>query len=64
MNPVTKKENPPEKYIQIVTVDGHEFWFMGFVNYEKASNHLLDAVCQNAALLQTAKPAVAQVQSQ
>ncbi|CAA6660012.1 unnamed protein product [Spirodela intermedia] len=42
VNPVTMKENPPEKYIQIVTVDGHEFWFMGFVNYEKASNHLIE----------------------
>jgi len=36
------KESPPEKYIQIVTIDGHEFWFMGFVNFEKASHHLLE----------------------
>ncbi|KDP23284.1 hypothetical protein JCGZ_23117 [Jatropha curcas] len=44
VNPVIMKENPPEKYIHIVTVDGHEFWFMGFVNFEKAVHHLLDSV--------------------
>ena len=43
-NPVIMRENPPEKYIQIVTVDGHDFWFMGFVNFEKASHHLLDSL--------------------
>lgn len=42
--PVTMKENPSERYIQIVTVDGHDFWFMGFVNYEKASAHLSEAL--------------------
>jgi hypothetical protein len=42
VNPVIMKESPPEKYIQIVTIDGHEFWFMGFVNFEKASHHLLE----------------------
>lgn len=44
VNPVVMKENPPEKYIQMVTVDGHDFWFMGFVNFEKACHNLLDAV--------------------
>ncbi|XP_057779052.1 GEM-like protein 5 [Salvia miltiorrhiza] len=44
VNPVIMKENPPEKYIHIVSVDRHEFWFMGFVNFEKASHHLLDSV--------------------
>nr|GEX66807.1 hypothetical protein [Tanacetum cinerariifolium] len=29
-------ENPSQKYIQIVTDDSFEFWFMGFVRYEKA----------------------------
>ncbi|KAJ6326358.1 hypothetical protein OIU78_013459 [Salix suchowensis] len=55
VNPVIMKESPPQKYIQIVTIDGHEFWFMGFVNFEKASHHLLDnvsnfreAVCKSA----------------
>lgn len=44
VNPVVMKETPPEKYIQLTTVDGHEFWFMGFVNYEKATHHLLISV--------------------
>lgn len=47
MNPVTMTGD--EKYMQVVTVDGHEFWFMGFVNYDKASVHLLDAVSDAAA---------------
>lgn len=34
-------KNPHEKYVQIVTVDSHHFWFMGFVNFEKALQHLL-----------------------
>ncbi|XP_031253328.1 GEM-like protein 5 [Pistacia vera] len=43
-NPVAMKENPSEKYIQIVTVDGHDFWFMGFVNYDKACRHLSESI--------------------
>jgi hypothetical protein len=46
VNPVVMKENPPEKYIEIVTVDGHEFWFMGFVSYEKATHHLTSSVSE------------------
>lgn len=44
VNPVVMKENPVESYIQLVTVDGHDFWFMGFVNFEKASFHLLNSL--------------------
>ncbi|KAK7825545.1 gem-like protein 5 [Quercus suber] len=44
INPVTMKDNPSEKYIQIVTVDGHDFWFMGFVNYDKASKNLSEGI--------------------
>lgn len=44
VNPVILKENPPEKYIHVVTIDGHDFWFMGFINFEKASHHLLNSV--------------------
>ncbi|KAL5731445.1 hypothetical protein ACHQM5_004171 [Ranunculus cassubicifolius] len=40
INPIITHDNPSEKYIQIGTVDGHDFWFMGFVNYDKATNHL------------------------
>jgi len=45
VNPVTMREKPAvEKYIEIVTADGHEFWFMGFVSFEKASHHLIDSL--------------------
>ena len=46
VNPVTMSEKPSERYIQIVTVDGHDFWFMGFVNYEKASQHLMNSLSE------------------
>ncbi|MBA0641080.1 hypothetical protein Goklo_025670 [Gossypium klotzschianum] len=43
--PVVMKENPAsESYIEVVTVDGHDFWFMGFVKFEKASLELLNNV--------------------
>ncbi|KAI4386356.1 hypothetical protein MLD38_004293 [Melastoma candidum] len=35
VNPVVMRENPAEKYLQIVTRDGNDFWFMGFVNLEE-----------------------------
>ena len=44
INPVIMRENQSEKYIQLVTSDGHDFWFMGFVNFEKAKHHLLNSV--------------------
>jgi hypothetical protein len=37
-------EKATEKYIQIQTVDDHDFWFMAFVNYQKAFKHLQRAV--------------------
>jgi len=44
VEPVTMKESPPEKYVHVVTVDSHDFWFMGFVSYDKAVHHLAEAV--------------------
>lgn len=44
INPVNMREDPKEKYLQIVTIDGHDFWFMGFVNYDKASRHLSESL--------------------
>lgn len=32
--------NPDEKYIDVVTVDGFDFWFMGFVSYAKSFKYL------------------------
>lgn len=34
--PSFNESKPEEKYIQVLTNDGHDFWFMGFVNYDKA----------------------------
>ena len=42
-NPSSNPKNAAEKYIEILTVDNHEFWFMGFVNYEKAAKNLQEA---------------------
>lgn len=49
VNPVTLKENASDKYMKIVTVEGHEFWFTGFVNFEKATNHLLNSLSEYRA---------------
>ncbi|KAG2643928.1 GLABRA2 expression modulator-like [Panicum virgatum] len=38
------KLNPAEKFIQLVSVDRHEFWFVGFVNYDGAVAHLQEAL--------------------
>ncbi|KAI3948060.1 hypothetical protein MKX01_014659 [Papaver californicum] len=44
VTPSASKTNPAEKYIQIASFDGHEFWFMGFVNYTSAVKYLQDAL--------------------
>ncbi|CAL9229629.1 unnamed protein product [Arabidopsis halleri] len=38
----TKK--PSQKYLEVVTVDGFDFWFMGFMSYQKAFNCLEKAL--------------------
>ncbi|VAI72064.1 unnamed protein product [Triticum turgidum subsp. durum] len=43
-NPSVSKVNPAEKYIQVVSVEGHEFWFMGFLMYDKAVSSLQEAL--------------------
>ncbi|KAL2921384.1 GEM-like protein 5 [Bienertia sinuspersici] len=40
VNSVANKKNSGEKYIEIVSKDGHEFWFMGFIFYEQALHNL------------------------
>ena len=39
-------EKPSLKYIEIVTVDNFDFWFMGFLNYQKTFNYLQQAISQ------------------
>ncbi|GAB4824988.1 hypothetical protein Ancab_007861 [Ancistrocladus abbreviatus] len=41
---IINRRNLSEKYIQISTKDGYQFWFMGFISYDKAFKHLLEAV--------------------
>ncbi|TKY66426.1 GEM protein 1 [Spatholobus suberectus] len=44
VNPSSNRFNPAEKYIQLVTVDGYEFYFMGFIAYDKAFKTMRDAL--------------------
>ena len=37
-------KKPSQKYIEIVTVDNFDFWFMGFTNYKKAFKSLEQAI--------------------
>ncbi|KAL6649365.1 hypothetical protein ACP70R_013589 [Stipagrostis hirtigluma subsp. patula] len=43
VNSSTSRTNAAEKYIQVVSVDNHEFWFMGFVSYDSAVKNLQEA---------------------
>ncbi|XP_068640106.1 putative GEM-like protein 8 [Aristolochia californica] len=47
-NPSENVNKPSQKYIQIVTVDNFEFWFMAFINYQKAFKYLQQAVSLSA----------------
>ncbi|KAJ7564453.1 hypothetical protein O6H91_02G018000 [Diphasiastrum complanatum] len=42
--PSANKDKPAEKYIQTVSVDDQEFWFMGFVNYNKGLKNMQEAI--------------------
>ncbi|KAH7278729.1 hypothetical protein KP509_38G053800 [Ceratopteris richardii] len=44
----SSSQNASEKYIKIQTTDGFEFWFMGFVNYDKAIRNLQAAQVQSS----------------
>ncbi|PIN11666.1 hypothetical protein CDL12_15731 [Handroanthus impetiginosus] len=43
-NEIENVNNPAQQYIEIVTEDSFEFWFMGFVRYEKALMNLQRAI--------------------
>jgi hypothetical protein len=38
--------NPDEKYIDVVTVDGFDFWFMGFISYTKSFKYLQHVISE------------------
>ena len=42
--PASNINKPSDKYVQVVTVDNHEFWFIGFVNYDKGLKNMQEAV--------------------
>ncbi|CAM0876085.1 unnamed protein product [Alopecurus aequalis] len=44
VSPSASMLKPAERYIQIATMDNHEFWFMGFVSYDKALKNLSEAL--------------------
>uniref|UniRef100_A0A803N9P3 GRAM domain-containing protein n=2 Tax=Chenopodium quinoa TaxID=63459 RepID=A0A803N9P3_CHEQI len=44
VNPSSNPNKPAEKYIEILTKDGHEFWFMGFISYDQALKNLYKAL--------------------
>ncbi|KAJ9691676.1 hypothetical protein PVL29_013764 [Vitis rotundifolia] len=45
-------KNPSQKYMEIVTVDNFDFWYMGFLNYKKAFSYLREAISQGQNPLQ------------
>ncbi|XP_006652540.1 GEM-like protein 4 [Oryza brachyantha] len=44
--PSENKHRPEQKYVQVVTDDGFEFWFMGFVSFQVTLKNLELAVAQ------------------
>uniref|UniRef100_A0A165XRQ7 GRAM domain-containing protein n=1 Tax=Daucus carota subsp. sativus TaxID=79200 RepID=A0A165XRQ7_DAUCS len=44
VNTSSCRTNTAEKYVQIISVDNHEFWYMGFLNYETAVKSLQNAL--------------------
>ena len=66
VDPSENVKNPSQKYMEIVTVDNFDFWFMGFLNYQKSFNCLQQALSPTGTVsilneLQT-KPEVIQVE--
>lgn len=45
-------KNPSQKYMEIVTKDNFDFWFMGFLNYQKAFNYLQQALRQAHSMVE------------
>ena len=44
--PSENKHRPEQRYIEVVTNDGFEFWFMGFVSYHRSLQHLEQAIAR------------------
>lgn len=39
-------KKPAQKYVQVVTDDNFDFWFMGFLNHQRTFKYLLQAIHQ------------------
>ncbi|KAI4382617.1 hypothetical protein MLD38_008559 [Melastoma candidum] len=46
VNPGENTKRPSQKFMQIVTVDNFDFWFMGFLNHQKSFECLQQAIYQ------------------
>jgi len=46
VRPSENVDRPEEKYIHVATVDGFEFWFMGFVSYQRSCKYMQQAVSE------------------
>ncbi|XP_044494361.1 GEM-like protein 4 [Mangifera indica] len=44
VNQSANMKKPSQKYVEICTVDHFDFWFMGFLNYEKSFKSLQQAI--------------------
>jgi hypothetical protein len=44
LNQSENVKKPSQKYLELVTVDDFEFWFMGFINYQKTFKYLQQAM--------------------
>ncbi|XP_044492987.1 GEM-like protein 6 [Mangifera indica] len=47
VNQSVNMKKPSQKYMEICTVDDFDFWFMGFLNYEKAFKYVKLAISQS-----------------
>ncbi|CAM0903709.1 unnamed protein product [Alopecurus aequalis] len=45
VRPSENVDKPDEKYIHVATVDGFEFWFMGFVSYQRSCKYMQQVIC-------------------
>jgi hypothetical protein len=44
VRPSENVDRPEEKYIHVAAVDGFEFWFMGFVSYQRSCKYMQQAI--------------------
>ncbi|XP_044490630.1 GEM-like protein 4 [Mangifera indica] len=51
VNQSVNMKNPSQKFMEICTVDDFDFWFMGFLNYEKAFKYIQQAISQRVDYL-------------